>query len=606
MNAMPLCVTRSAPPEAIEGLVRSGVHPLLARLYAARGIIAAEQLLSDFGRLAPLQTMRNLPQMARLLADAIAQQKKLLIVADYDVDGATACAVGLRALRALGASVDYLVPNRFEYGYGLTPEIVRLAWNVKRPDILITVDNGIASIDGVAEANRLGLQVLITDHHLPGERLPDAWCIINPNQPGCEFPSKHLAGVGVMFYLMLALRAEFRQRGAFRERMKADGGRTKEQGGRRKDEGGSTRPAVPSSFIPHPSSLNLDEPNLADLLDLVALGTIADVVKLDDNNRILVHHGLQRVRAGRTQPGITALFQVAGRDPRRATIYDLGFVLSPRLNAAGRLSDMSLGIECLATDDARRALAIAGELDRLNRERRTLESDMQDTALAAIGQLAFTDSYSLSLFDPAWHQGVVGLVASRIKDRFHRPTIAFARGADGEIRGSGRSIRALHLRDALDLVAKRHPGLLLGFGGHAAAAGLTIRETDFDRFAAAFEKAAQELLAPADLERQIETDGSLELEHMTLETAATLAEAIWGQGFPEPSFDDRFEVVGQRVVGAQHLKLKFLRAGHGFDAMLFRRSAPLPPKIRAVYRFGANEYRGTRSIQLTVEHWEEI
>ena len=330
------------------------------------------------------------------------------------------------------------------------------------------------------------------------------------------------------------------------------------------------------------------------------------MVKLDDNNRILVHHGLQRVRAGRTHPGITALFQVAGRDARRATIYDLGFVLAPRLNAAGRLSDMSLGIECLATDDARHALAIAGELDRLNRERRTLESQMQDTALAAIERLDFSESYSLSLFDPAWHQGVVGIVASRIKDRFHRPTIAFARAGDGEIRGSGRSIRGLHLRDALDLVAKRHPGLLLKFGGHAAAAGLTVREADFGRFAAAFEEAAQRALTPADLERQIETDGSLELEHMTLETAVALDEPIWGQGFPQPCFDDRFEVIGQRVVGAQHLKLKLVRCGVGFDAMLFRRSEPLPPKIRAVYRFGANEYNGTRSIQLTLEHWEEI
>jgi single-stranded-DNA-specific exonuclease len=352
--------------------------------------------------------------------------------------------------------------------------------------------------------------------------------------------------------------------------------------------------------------LHVDEPNLADLLDLVALGTVADVVKLDGNNRILVNHGLQRMRAGRTQPGITALFQVAGRDARRASAHDLGFVLAPRLNAAGRLSDMSLGIECLATNDAQRAMAIAGELDRLNRDRRALESDMQDTALAAIEQLDFGDSYSLSLFDPAWHQGVIGLVATRIKDRFHRPTIAFARGAFNEIKGSGRSIRALHLRDALDLVAKRQPGLLLGFGGHAAAAGLTIRESDFDRFAAAFEGAAQRLLAPADLERQVETDGTLELEHMTLDTAVALAEAIWGPGFPEPSFDDHFDVVGQRVVGAQHLKLRVMRSGRSFDAMLFRRSEPLPPKIRAVYRFGANEYRGTRSIQLAVEHWEEI
>ena len=590
MNTMPLCVTRSAPPEAIERLVRGGVHSLLARIYAARGIIAPEQLSSDFRGLAAPERMRNLPQMARLLADAIAQQKKLLIVADYDADGATACAVGLRALRALGASVDYLVPNRFEYGYGLTPEIVRLAWEMKRPDILITVDNGIASNEGVTEANRLGIRVLITDHHLPGERLPDAWCIINPNQPGCEFPSKHLAGVGVMFYLMLALRAELRERGAFKQRMKNPPYPPFEKEGQRGSAGG----------------FESGEPNLADLLDLVALGTIADVVKLDENNRILVQQGLQRVRAGRTQPGITALFQVAGRDPRRATIHDLGFMLAPRLNAAGRLSDMSLGIECLATDDARRALAIAGELDRLNRERRTLESDMQDTALAAIEQLDFSESYSLSLFDPAWHQGVVGIVASRVKDRFHRPTIAFARGAGDEIKGSGRSIRALHLRDALDLVAKRHPGLLLRFGGHAAAAGLTIREADFGRFAAAFEEAAQRMLTPADLERQIETDGSLELEHMTLETAVALAEAIWGQGFAQPSFDDRFEVTGQRVVGAQHLKLKLVRSGRGFDAMLFRRSEPLPPKIRAIYRFGTNEYNGTRSIQLTIEHWEEI
>lgn len=585
MNVMPQIVARSAAPEAVERLIRGGIHPLLARIYAARGIAAPEQLSSDMRGLAAPERMRNLPQMARLLADAISQQKKLLIIADYDADGATACAVGLRALRAFGAQVDYLVPNRFEYGYGLTPEIVRLACETKRPDILITVDNGIASIDGVTEANRLGLHVLITDHHLPGERLPDAWCIINPNQPGCEFPSKHLAGVGVTFYLMLALRAEFRERGAFNPPYPPF-----EKGGQRRSAGG----------------FESGEPNLADLLDLVALGTVADVVKLDDNNRILVHHGLQRVRAGRTQPGIAALFEVAGRDPRHATIYDLGFALAPRLNAAGRLSDMSLGIECLATDDARHALAIAGELDRLNRERRALETQMQGAALAAVDRLDFSDSYSLSLFDPAWHQGVVGIVASRIKDRFHRPTIAFARGGDGEIRGSGRSIRTLHLRDALDLVAKRHPGLLLKFGGHAAAAGLTIREADFGRFTAAFEEAVQRVLTPADLERQIETDGSLELEHMTLETAVALNEPIWGQGFPQPCFDDRFEVVGQRVVGAQHLKLKLVRFGVGFDAMLFRHSEPLPPNIRAVYRFGANEYNGTRSVQLTLEHWEEI
>jgi len=588
---MPKITPRPYPAEIARSLEQHGLHPVLARIYAARGITRPAQLESELAGLLPFDQLKGIEQTACQLADAIQSGKRLLIVADYDADGATACAVAVRALRQFGAQVDYLVPNRFEYGYGLTPEIVRLAAE-RKPDILITVDNGIASIDGVAEANRLGIRVLITDHHLPGERLPDAWCIINPNQPGCEFPSKHLAGVGVMFYLVLALRAEFRQRGAFRQRMEAEGGK-------RKDEGGNAYPGVNSS-------LQLDEPMLAGLLDLVALGTVADVVKLDDNNRILVHHGLQRVRAGRARPGITALFQVAGRDARRAAIYDLGFVLAPRLNAAGRLSDMSLGIECLATDDARHALAIAGELDRLNRERRALESQMQDTALAAIERLDFSESYSLSLFDPTWHQGVVGIVASRIKDRFHRPTIAFARGGDGEIKGSGRSIRGLHLRDALDVVSKRHPGLLLKFGGHAAAAGLTVREADFGCFAAAFEEAARRVLTPADLERQIETDGSLELEHMTLETAVALNEPVWGQGFPQPCFDDRFEVAGQRVVGAQHLKLKLVRCGVGVDAMLFRRSEPLPPKIRAVYRFGTNEYNGTRGIQLTLEHWEEI
>lgn len=562
---MPVIVTRSVCPDTLARLIDSGMHPLLARIYAARGILGPEQLATDLDRLLPPAQMLNLQRMAQLLADAIAARNKLLIVADYDADGATACAVGLRALRGFGASVDYLVPNRFEYGYGLTPEIVRLARHARQPDILITVDNGIASVEGVAEASNLGLKVLITDHHLPGERLPDAWCIVNPNQPGCAFPSKNLAGVGVMFYLMLALRTELRARGAF---------------------SGS------------------NEPNLADLLDLVALGTVADVVKLDDNNRILVQQGLKRMRAGRIQPGIAALFQVAGRDPRRASAYDMGFALAPRLNAAGRLSDMSLGIECLATDNMGRALEIAMQLDQLNRERRAIESDMQDAALASLERTACDDSYTLSLFDPAWHQGVIGIVASRIKDRFHRPVMAFARGNDGEIKGSGRSISGLHLRDALDLVAKRHPDLLLRFGGHAAAAGVTLRETDFERFHNAFEQAAQTLLSPADLERQIETDGPLEPGHMTLETASTLDAQVWGQGFPRPSFDGCFEVVNQRIVGGRHMKLRLAHAGHSVEAMLFRHDQPLPPAIRAVYRLEVNEFNGTRSLQLMLEHWQ--
>jgi len=579
---MPGIVTRDAPRDIVSRLIAEGMPPLLARIYAARGISSPQQLAPDFERLTPPAQMLNLQHMARLLADAIAARKKLLIIADYDADGATACAVGLLALRGFGADVDYLVPNRFEYGYGLTPEIVRLAHDVKTPDILITVDNGIASVEGVAEANRLGLKVLITDHHLPGSQLPDAWCIINPNQPGCPFPSKSLAGVGVMFYLMLALRAELRERGVFQSTA-------------------SSPIPHPSSFIPHPSA---SAPNLAVLLPLVALGTVADVVRLDDNNRILVQQGLMRMRAGRIQPGIAALFQVAGKDARRASAYDLGFVLAPRLNAAGRLSDMSLGIECLTTDSPERARDIAAQLDSLNRERRAIESDMQDTALAALEQMTFDDSYTLSLFDPAWHQGVIGIVASRIKDRHHRPVVAFARGNDGEIKGSGRSIRGLHLRDALDLVAKRSPDLLLKFGGHAAAAGMTLRERDFERFSTAFEQAAQTLLNPSDLERLIETDGSLEIAHLTLETAGALAAQVWGQGFPRPAFDDVFEVTHQRIVGERHLKLRLTRERRSFDAMLFGHDQPLPQAIRAVYRIEVNEYNGARSLQLMLEHWQ--
>jgi single-stranded-DNA-specific exonuclease len=470
---------------------------------------------------------------------------------------------------------------------------VRDAVESRHPDVLITVDNGIASVEGVAEANRLGLKVLITDHHLPGERLPDAWCIINPNQPGCDFPSKHLAGVGVMFYLMMALRTELRRQGAFRRVQSAE---------RRVQT--ETENMDSSAFITHHSSLPDAEPNLAALLDLVALGTVADVVKLDRNNRILIQHGLQRIRSGRMQPGLAALFQIAGRDPQRATVYDLGFALAPRINAAGRIADMALGIECLATDDAARAQAVAAELDALNRERRVIEVDMHETALTAIDRIEFRESYTLCLFDAAWHQGVVGIVAARLKERFHRPTIAFARGADGEIRGSGRSIAALHLRDLLDLIAKRDAGLLLKFGGHAAAAGLTLRERDFDRFSSAFEEAARAALTPADLQRQIEIDGPLDITELTLESALLMREQIWGQGFPEPRFYDRFDVVDQRIVGERHLKLRLARDQRLFEAMLFGATPQLPPRIAAVYRLDVNDYNGNRTMQLCVDHWQ--
>ncbi len=589
----PVIAIRPAPPDAIERLVSEGVQPLLARIFAARGVTSTRDLASDFEQLAAPDSMLNLRAMAGLLANAIASHRKLLIVADYDADGATACAVGMRALRAFGAAVGYLVPNRFEYGYGLSPEIVRLAHAQSRPDILITVDNGIASFEGVAEANQLGMQVLITDHHLPAAELPEAACIINPNQPGCMFPSKHLAGVGVMFYLMLALRAELRERGAFRTSLSLI------------PHPSSLSEASGSSLIPHPSSLKSDEPNLADLLPLVALGTVADVVALDHNNRILVQQGLNRIRAGRMQPGIAAMFQVAARDPLRATARDLGFTVAPRLNAAGRLTDMALGIECLITDDAERARAIAIELDRLNRERRAIQSNMHDEAMVAVEGRHFDESCTLSLFDPAWHQGVVGVVAGRIKDRFHRPAIAFARGNPGEIRGSGRSIPGLHLRDALDRVAVLHPGLILKFGGHAAAAGLTLRESDFERFREAFEETAQSLLTPADLERVIETDGALAPGELTPDAVARLSAPVWGHGFPAPRFCDEFEVAAQRVVGEKHLKLTLTHGGQRIEAIRFNFLETAPRRIRAVYQPALNEYNGRTSVQLNVEHWEE-
>ncbi len=555
---------RPVPIRAVTRLLEAGTHPLLARIYAARGIESREELDYSLKSLLPPTQLKGVREAAEILADAIEAGARMIIVADYDCDGATACAVGIRALRAFGADVGYLVPNRFEYGYGLTPAIVELAAKME-PDLLITVDNGIASVEGVAAAREHGIATVITDHHLPGDELPAADVIVNPNQPGCTFPSKALAGVGVMFYTMLALRAELRERGAFE-------GKT--------------------------------EPNLAELLDLVALGTVADVVKLDQNNRILVSQGLQRMRADRMQPGIRALFAAAGRDASRATTFDMGFALGPRLNAAGRLADMSLGIECLITDDISRALNIAQELDKLNRERRAIEADMQEGAMAELDGIDPGTRSTLTLFEAEWHQGVIGILAGRIKEKFHRPTIAFARGNEGELKGSGRSIPGLHLRDALDLVTKQAPDLILKFGGHAMAAGLTIRENDLARFQALFESAVHSLIDPADLTRNLETDGALEDSLYSLETARLLEREIWGQGFAAPVFDDTFRVENQRILKDKHLKLQLRKGSTRIDAIQFNRADPAGPSIHAAFRLAVNEYNGVSSIQLMLEHFE--
>jgi single-stranded-DNA-specific exonuclease len=563
---MPEICQRPVDEEARKRLVAAGCDPRLARLYAARGLASFDELATTLQSLLAPERLDHIDDAARLLADAIAARTRMLIVADYDADGATACAVGLKALRAFGADVSYLVPNRFEHSYGLTPEIVREAAR-REPGLLITVDNGIAAVEGIDEANRLGMRVLVTDHHLPGDRLPAAACIVNPNQAGCGFPSKHLAGVGVIFYVMLALRAELRRRGAF---------------------------------------ASSPEPNLAELLDLVALGTVADVVRLDANNRILVTQGIARIRAGKACPGLAALLEVAGRPASRASAYDLGFVAGPRLNAAGRLDDMSVGIECLLATDAGRAAELAGRLDKLNRERREIEVDMQASALRMVDAVEVGDSYTLAIHHPDWHAGVVGILASRLKDKFHRPVFAFAAESDGRLKGSGRSIPGLHLRDALDLVDKRNPGMIERFGGHAAAAGATLAAARLADFQAAFEAVARELVTPADLEQRIDTDGELEAAEMTYDFARLIREQVWGQGFPEPRFSGRFSVEAQKIVGERHSRLTLGRSGKRFPAMLFGRADPLPASIEAVYRLEVNEFQGSSTLQLTLEHCEPV
>jgi len=549
--------------------------PLLTRLYAARGVRSAAELDRSLKALLPWQLFKGMEQAVAVLREALEQRQSILVVGDFDCDGATASTVAVLGLRALGAAqVDYLVPNRFEYGYGLTPEIVEVAL-AKRPDVLVTVDNGISSIDGVAAARAAGLKVVVTDHHLPGEQLPAADAIVNPSQPGCDFPSKSIAGVGVIFYVLMALRVALRDSNWF-------------------------NPQRP-------------QPNLGELLDLVALGTVADVVPLDANNRILVHQGLARIRAGRCRPGIRALLEVARRPAERLASSDLGFIIGPRLNAAGRLDDMSLGIECLLTEDEQLARDMANELDSLNRDRKGIERDMQQQALAMLEGTDLQEAdlpFGLCLFDAEWHQGVIGILASRLKDRYHRPVIAFADAGDGQIKGSARSVSGLHIRDALDAVAAGNPGLISKFGGHAMAAGLSLPTAHFEDFRQAFDREVRRQLCAEDLTGRLVCDGELAVEEFNLQLAAALREAgPWGQHFPEPGFHGEFTLIQQRLVGERHLKMVLQPQGSSevLDAIAFNIDPQIWPdptirRARLVYSLDVNEYRGRQSLQLLVRH----
>lgn len=573
---------RDVPPRAAWALEQAGVHPLLARLFAARGVTSTEELDAGLARLLPPAGLKGVQAAAELLADAIAARQRICFVADYDCDGATACAVGIRGLRLLGAPhVDYLVPDRMVDGYGLTPPIAeRVA--ARGADLLITVDNGIASVEGVARARELGLKVLVTDHHLPGAELPAADCIVNPNQPGCDFDSKSMAGVGVMFYVLLALRAELRQRGVF------------------------DAPSAAGEAAPRGGAL--PQPKLDSLLPLVALGTVADVVALDANNRRLVAQGLRRIRAGQMPVGLSALFSVAGRTAAKATTFDFGFALGPRINAAGRLADMTLGIELLLTDDAARAAELAATLDGINRERRQIEGGMREQAMQMAEGLFDVNEEppsALAVFDPDFHEGVVGIVAARLKDRLHRPSFVFAAssapGREHELKGSGRSIPGFHLRDALDLIAKRHPGVLLRFGGHAMAAGCTIAEEHFEVFEQALQQVAAEWLDAATLTRRLQTDGPLPPEYRRPDMVDTLHHEVWGQGFAPPVFSEEVEVVSQRLVGEKHLALKLRHQGQPVDGIWFGRTEPLPARAQLAFRLEADEWQGVRRVRLLVE-----
>jgi single-stranded-DNA-specific exonuclease len=558
-----------------------GLHPVLARVLGNRALKDAAELETGLEHLLPADALMGMEAALDLLQSALREGETILIVGDYDADGATSTALCVRALRLMGAErVEYLVPNRFEYGYGLSPEIVEVAQQGQpQPRLIITVDNGISSIEGVATAQRYGMRVLITDHHLAGEGLPPAEAIVNPNQPGDTFASKALAGVGVIFYVMLALRRRLRETGWFGER-------------------------------------DLKEPNLAQLLDLVALGTVADVVPLDRNNRILVAQGLARIRRGQCAPGITALCRVAGRDQSTLVSADLGFALAPRLNAAGRMDDMSVGIECLLTDSEERARELAVQLDALNLERRQVEAQMRQEAMQAVDQLELDEAelpYGLCLFDEGWHQGVIGILASRIKERLHRPVIAFADAGDGELKGSARSIPGLHIRDALDSVAARHPHLLRRFGGHAMAAGLSLARQDYPEFVRAFEQVVRERLSESDLEGVVLTDGTLGRDEITMQLTEQLRYFLpWGQGFPEPAFHGEFVLVSRRIVGGNHLKLqlRYADSDRVFDAIAFNVTDAEwqtgVERVRLVYRLSINDYAGRRSVQLMVDQIEPL
>ncbi|MBP9907014.1 MAG: single-stranded-DNA-specific exonuclease RecJ [Rhodoferax sp.] len=572
-------VVRDIPPRTLWALEKSGLHPLLAQLYAARGVQDAQEMDTALAHLMSPATMKGLTEAAQLLAHAIDRDQKLCVVADYDCDGATACAVAVRGLRLLGARhVDYIVPDRVQDGYGLTPPIAARV-KASGADLLITVDNGIASFDGVTAARALGLQVLVTDHHLCAsvngqEVLPEADVIVNPNQPGCGFASKSIAGVGVMFYVLLALRAEMRRRGHFDAQ---------------------------------------NQPKLDALLPLVALGTVADVVRLDANNRRLVAQGLKRVRTLSMPAGLAALFAASAREAKNATTFDFGFALGPRINAAGRLSDMTLGIECLLTDDPNRALELAKMLDGINRERREIEGHMREQALS-IAESLFTDTAhtppAICVFDPAFHEGVVGIVASKLKDKLHRPAFVFApsaaSGHSQELKGSGRSITGFHLRDALDLVAKRHPGVLLRFGGHAMAAGCTIAREHFETFERALSEVARQWLDSATLTRRLETDGPLKPEYRRVELVDTLHQQVWGQGFAAPTFSEEVEVLSQRLVGEKHLSLKLKHQGQAVDGIWFGHTESLPARVKLAFRLDAESWRGERKVRFLVEAAEPI
>ncbi|ODS25088.1 single-stranded-DNA-specific exonuclease RecJ [Candidatus Endobugula sertula] len=574
---MPVISRRKPVPSQFN----DAIHPLLQRIFSSRGATCDKDIDYSLSNLHSPQLLKGLPQAVELLLNALQEQKSVLIVGDFDADGATSCALSVAVLRAFGLQkVDFLVPNRFEYGYGLTPEIVEVA-QATQPDLIVTVDNGIASVEGVRKARSLGIKVIVTDHHLPPKRLPEADAIVNPNQQGCGFPSKNLAGVGVIFYVLSALRSALREQHWFEQQA-------------------------------------IEEPKMADYLDLVALGTVADVVPLDHNNRILVNQGLQRLRVGCARPGIMALLQVAGKDYRQAVSSDFGFIVGPRLNAAGRLDDMSVGIRCLLTEDVNIAYEIAVELDGLNRERRAIEASMQKEALAGLESMQWDEEalpVGITLFDEAWHQGVVGILASRIKDKFHRPVIAFAPSSadDDEIKGSARSISGLHIRDALDVVATKHPGILQKFGGHAMAAGLSIKREHYTEFAERFDQIVRKQLSADDLCETLLTDGELDQQDFNLPLAHMIQQAApWGQQFPEPLFDGEFFLLQQRIVGEKHLKMLLAadqKGEHTIDAIAFNINTQQWPdatvnKVLLVYQLAVNVFRGQESVQLIVRNIE--